>query len=88
MFKIALHGDACGADPRALALLTCRWADTAEKGAQIAANLPADADLSVQSDSVTSLFKAAKVLGLNTMRLFGHGDGDFRLQTAAGDICV
>ena len=60
------------------------WVDLQQAGAQIAASLPSKVPLDSQQDVVTDLFKAAKSLGLNSVRLFGHGDGNFQLQTEAG----
>ena len=62
-----------------------RWVDLPATALKIASDLPATVNLAAQQDSVTRLFSAADRLGLNTMRLFGHGDiGVFQLQTAPG----
>ena len=62
-----------------------RWVDLAQTAAQIATGLTPQSALTAQQDAVTSLFQAATSLGLNIIRVFGHGDATFQLQTGPGD---
>lgn len=60
------------------------WVDLTIGAADIASGLEPSADLTARNDSVTSLFMAAKNIGMDTIRLFGHGDKTTQLQTGPG----
>lgn len=62
------------------------WVDLTIGAADIASGLEPSADLTARNDSVTSLFMAAKNIGMDTIRLFGHGDKTTQLQTGPGEI--
>jgi hypothetical protein len=42
--------------------------------------------LATQTDPVATYFKTASAAGFNSVRVFGHGNGSFQLQTGPGGL--